>query len=701
MGILLNWKYRQITDRAVDQVPAIDGLRALAVLSVIFYHLNHDVLPGGFLGVDLFFVISGFVVSAAQDRRGRASRFIPFILDFYARRLRRILPALLVMLVVTGVFSAWFIPDAWLSDTNEKTGLYAFFGLSNWILAQTSEDYFSPRVAFNPYTHTWSLGVEEQFYLFFPFLFFWWSSRRWAGKSAVPSIAMYGVLAILSLLGAVWWAEKEPAMAWYLIFTRFWELAAGVLLYQFSAHCPGALANLTPVWRTAIAAGSSSLILAGWVVGDPQGVPWPWAFCTVLGTVGLLALLSSGESGWLVRGLSGPGLVFVGRISYSLYLWHWPIIVLLRWTSGMASWLDALVALTLTFLCATLSYRWIECPVRYSRALHRWPAVVTILLGAMAVGVGGAMSVLLAKQRGALSLSVTRDRAVWYPGDFNAAAVSRCPLHIENQSLEGGIFLHRMVPQCGDQVRNPRLFVAGDSHAGAYLPLLQRFSAENSVELLVYMRGGCTYINLAYRNDEAAHCRSFARVIVDDVQRRVQPGDGFFLPSLRLVRLTGQWDVLPEETVQAAMSEPEALQKRIQALDEALALLQPLAVRGMHIIFEAPKPLFRAPPFRCSDWFNRGNPICRHGLEMSRRELLEYRQPVMESFAEIARRMPGLQVWDPFPVLCPQETCVAMAPDGKPLFFDGDHLSGYGNQVLYEDFRAFMLRQRVPSGAPD
>ncbi len=180
-------------------MPHVDGLRALAVVAVMIYHLRESWLPGGFSGVDVFFVISGFVVSLSVSHwiGGGIGNFLG---RFYARRLQRIVPALLACLVLTSLLSVLLIPRAWLSSSNELTGLYAFFGLSNYYLAFHNETYFSPLAAFNPYMHTWSLGVEEQFYLLFPLLFFAWTR---GGRWRMLSIGLIS-LACLASLGDAW-----------------------------------------------------------------------------------------------------------------------------------------------------------------------------------------------------------------------------------------------------------------------------------------------------------------------------------------------------------------------------------------------------------------------------------------------------------------------------------------------------------------
>ena len=685
--MVLEIMYHQKTD-SQEYLPYIDGLRALAVLAVIAYHLNHQWLPGGFSGVDVFFVISGFVVSASMDRQGTAS-LLSFAIRFYSRRIRRIVPALMVCLLFFSLLSALFIPSSWLSDTNNQTGFYAFFGLSNLILAQTNNDYFSPRTDFNHYTHTWSLGVEEQFYFVFPLLFFLWVFEKRSDRKYLSTLVFF-ILTVLSLICAWWFSKRDAAFAYYMIFSRFWELAAGVILYQISSQFLGVLSSFGQHWRKTGATASLGLILAGFTFASPQNFPFPWALFPVLGTAGLLVFLRYNDKGFILNNLSNPYVIFIGRISYSLYLWHWPIIVLFRWTVGIDSAFEYIIVLLLTFLLATGSYYFVESPFRYAPTLRRLPNPSVVLIGSVAIIISYSVSHLISQHQRQLSLSVTKDSAMWYPDFFTPEfAKNNCSLNINYEMIQGG-YLRLLSPNCELRNTKVRLFVVGDSHADAYFSMLQRFSMETGIEVLIYTKGGCSYLNLFHRHEKIPHCQQFSKAVTEDVRRRMQYGDILFLPSLRLVRFGDQWALFPEETVRSAMSGQEATEERVLAAEETMTILQPLVDHGVKVIFEAPKPVFRVPPFRCSDWFNKSNPICLPGFEMKKKDLLEYRQPVMESLYKISQKFQGIYIWDPFPVLCPDDTCKTSI-DGKTLFFDGDHISGYGNMFLYDNFKRFVI----------
>lgn len=675
----------------------IDGLRAVAVLAVVFYHLDAGLLPGGFTGVDIFFVISGFVVSASVDRLDKVGAFASF-LRFYARRLRRIAPALIVCLLATCVFSALFVPEAWLSETSQETGRMAFFGFSNWVLAATGNDYFSPKVDFNAYTHTWSLGVEEQFYFVFPFLFLAWSRR---GRIRGLSTALF-VASLVASLAYAWFLSRSlgrEVEAFYLTTSRFWQLAAGVLLYQ-GLSWTGVIGadedETNAISRSRFAALRSlgvavsvGLVVIGFVWARPGHSPWPDGLWPVLGTMGLLALVYVNRHSWAGQALSLPVVTGIGKISYSLYLWHWPVFVLFRWTIGLESAAARVTALLLAFVLAIASYRLVERPLRHARRLVVMPHWRFVTAAVLVIVASGWTYRYLARHQDDYSLSVvTRNAGDWYP---NAERLGRqypdCELATTTYPVQGNVAWVYDRGGCVKQAKDSRrLFVAGDSHAAGYSELLQRFVLESGRQVTLYAVGGCPMVSLQGR-EKVPPCREYTDSTLGDLAAKAHAGDVLFLPALRLPRLSEQWMLFDERRAVESMFSEAAEKARIEGEADAVARLMPFAERGVRIVFEAPKPLLRAPPYRCSDWFNRENPICAHGLTIERAYLEHYRAPVLKALSRVAARLPGASVWDPFPTLCPEATCAAFS-HAHPLFFDGDHLSGYGNRMLLPGFIA-------------
>jgi peptidoglycan/LPS O-acetylase OafA/YrhL len=672
----------------------IDGLRALAVLAVVFYHLDPVCLPGGFTGVDIFFVISGFIVSAASTTLD-ASHIGRFLAAFYARRFIRILPALLVCLLVTSFLTALFIPSAWLSSGHQKAGLFAFFGLSNFILAQTQNDYFSTAAELNPYTHTWSLGVEEQFYLIFPLLFFGGlqaGRRRWLAR------CLFGAGFVASLAYAL--LVPERVMAFYMIASRFWQLAAGNLLYQ--AMCAsGCRFDQAEVPAAAprghgLAAGVALLVvLWGLLHASPATFPFPSAFFPVIGSLGLIYFLHGLKPEHPLRRLFTCAPVrFIGRISYSLYLWHWPVFVLCRWTIGLGDLPTQTAAVLLALLLAILSYRYIETPCRRSLFFRRLarPAIIGLGLLALAGGAWLANRITEAQPRLARN-TVTRHAADWYPDRIVATSSHPgCHFRIDSAALGSGVVLEFMPQDCPVAKPAPHLFATGDSHALSYTGVYALYALEVGAPVTLYNNGGCPFLSLQPDREASAHCRDNARRVLADILERVKPGDIVFFPSLRLPRYADQGATYTDSEVHDAVFSATAEEKRRSAVAAGKVILQQLQARGAKIILEAPKPIFRVPVFRCADAYTRGNPVCAPGLEMPREELEALRQPVLAALQELADAVPGAMLWDPFPVLCPPGRICPAFVAGNPLFFDGDHLSAYANRLLFPDFLTHVRR---------
>ena len=207
--------------------PEIDGLRAFAVVAVIINHFNKDILPGGYLGVDIFFVISGFVITSSLYQRP-SKNFKDFISGFYERRIKRLVPALSVFVLITSIAICLFQTNPYLSLW---TGLTSLFGLSNLYLLEKATDYFAQSTELNVFTHTWSLGVEEQFYILFPFLIWFSGFGRQTKNGARNLFLIVGALTIASLIGFLYLYPINQSAAYFLMPTRFWEMASGCLLF--------------------------------------------------------------------------------------------------------------------------------------------------------------------------------------------------------------------------------------------------------------------------------------------------------------------------------------------------------------------------------------------------------------------------------------------------------------------------------------
>lgn len=650
-------------------IPAIDGLRAIAVISVILFHLRSSLLPGGFSGVDVFFVISGYVVSASLAKK-RLDNFWSFAASFYSHRILRIYPALVFCLIVSAVLQTLFVPNSWLSTTSLKTGLSAFFGLSNFALVWYSDGYFSPRVEFNVFTHTWSLGVEEQFYLLFPVIFFW-ALRGQFHRSSVRIISNYSLLVLLlvSFFVGIYQTYFLADQAYYLLPSRFWELGCGALLFFFNSK--GKLSIKSFLLVDALALVGLLLIAIGFVYSDSRYFPFPWALLPVIGSLLVITRVVSDfrRASIITRFLSNNTIVYLGRISYSLYLWHWPIIVLLKWTVGMDQVEMLFLALFLTLMMSVFSYNFVEMPIRKSNFLKLKPDWSILAGGGVVIIFSACIAGGIFWGQPYISLSVTRDRYNWYP------EISKDYVSKNNSKFFGEVS------------RSHNIFVLGDSHADGYGTMFSMLKNEAGIPLQVFAKGGCSVANLIRRID--GECVQF----IDDATRKIiaqaRSGDVVFLAALRMNRFSDQWATFSPEDVDRVQYGPNAEKDRAAALIEADSIIGKFERAGLVVVIDAPKPVFKLPPFRCSDWFNVSNPVCKAGPLVSRAELIAHRAPVLNSINQLKNEHSGLIVWDPFEILCSNEKCSPM--DGRlPLFFDGDHLSAHGNRVIYPSFLSML-----------
>lgn len=341
----------------------IDGLRALAVLPILLFHAAPAWFPGGFLGVDIFFVISGFLITSLilEESQSGTFRFI----QFYERRARRILPALfVVMIFCAGIGTLFLLPD---DLENLGQSMIASTLSGNNILLYLTTGYWELEAELKPLVHTWSLGVEEQFYLFAPLVLLL-AKRSW-----IPFLL--GTICVGSFAFSYVYWDRSSEFVFLMIFSRAWELGIG------------ALATQIPKWKnsSAFATVGIILILSGfWLVGPESRHPGFPTLIPVIGTI--FVILAASPTNWVGRVLSIRPLVFTGLISYSLYLWHQPMLAFFRLASlEEPSQLTLLLVASLAVIPALLSYKFIERPFRNRQRVSRTRlvqilAVTTLLM---------------------------------------------------------------------------------------------------------------------------------------------------------------------------------------------------------------------------------------------------------------------------------------------------------------------------------
>ena len=342
----------------------IQGMRAIAVLAVLAFHASHALLPGGFIGVDVFFVLSGYLITQVLLRPMEETRFS--IRDFYRRRIRRLYPALFTVLAFTLIMGLVFFPPTLLKEL-VKSQFFTTLFLSNLAFARET-GYFDLQAELKPLLHTWSLGVEEQFYLLFPPILY--VLHRWAKRFMWPAL---GLLALWSL----WFSQTRLAshaeVSFYFPTSRAFELLIGALCVGIDRHI-----SLPLLAQRILSVLGLALITIGFIVINAES-PFPGGLA-LLPCLGAAALLISPQ-GWANRWLAIPPLVRVGDISYSLYLWHWPLLVFARFVFPDAPW-AIVAALALSFAMAWLSWRYIETPFLKDQPQKR-PIPIWAMGGAM------------------------------------------------------------------------------------------------------------------------------------------------------------------------------------------------------------------------------------------------------------------------------------------------------------------------------
>lgn len=492
---------------------AIDGLRALAILPVVLYHAGLPGVASGFVGVDIFFVISGYLITGLLLQDLAAGRFS--LVAFYERRARRILPALFVVCAAC-LPAAWFLllPEARKEFAQSLIGVGTF--LSNLLFMRKS-GYFDIAAELKPLLHTWSLAVEEQFYLLFPLLLL----AAWRHARARLTL----IIAALALgsLGLAWQlGQRDPHAAFYLLPTRAWELLLGAFAAALHQRCPHALAARDRV-RDLLCAGGLLAILLGLTLPAQASFPAPAALLATGGTV--LLLLFANDRSPVGRLLGLPPLVGIGLISYSLYLWHQPLFAFARHWPGSPPQPPVFVLLgLLAVLLAWASWAWVEQPWRARRRFSRRQVFIAAALGTCGLLGLGALGHLAQgfPRHGALPAHLA---ATLQPGPRQSECFNKPGMHQRED------WLCRIGPDDG---RPASFLVFGDSHSAALLPAFDALAATGSERGAYSGLIGCPPVLGVHapKGESDQDCHAFNQRVLAHVAAH---------PEIRRVVLVGRW----------------------------------------------------------------------------------------------------------------------------------------------------------------
>jgi peptidoglycan/LPS O-acetylase OafA/YrhL len=493
-------------------LPHVQGLRAVAVILVVLYHFWPGRLSGGYIGVDIFFVISGFLITGQLarelERTGRIA--LP---AFWAKRVRRLLPASITVLIFATHATLFILPLSSLVDSLREIIASTFY-VENWSLAIGSVNYLSSHDA-TAAQHYWSLSLEEQFYVFWPLLLLlatWLGAKFFASRRWLPMIGLVAAVSVISLVVSLAYTATNPAEAFFVTFTRVWEFGAGAILALLPKWRPRG-----SIWPNVLGyVGLIVILVASYRYGPTTPFPGTAALIPVLGA-GAVIVSARAERWWDIGSVLGGRVPrFIGDISYSVYLWHWPLIVIAPFIPGWGlDGINRIALLLASFVLGWLTKRYIEDPARTWSALVRRPpratyAFMAVLMLVSTLFVAGTFAVQNPKyQAAAAQLSaISADP----PACFGAEASADCT----NPKLSAAVIPsagfgnadkpghddcfvqlnESAVKECtfGSKAPGaPRVALIGDSHAYQYIEVMISLATKNGWALTTYLKGACPW----------------------------------------------------------------------------------------------------------------------------------------------------------------------------------------------------------------
>ncbi|MEZ5549084.1 MAG: acyltransferase family protein [Pseudomonadales bacterium] len=620
--------------------PDIDGLRAIAVLSVILYHINDAILPGGFVGVDIFFVISGYLISLHIFRDSEMGRFS--LLEFYRRRVKRIAPVMLVVVAFV-IFIAQVIMRPVDAERVAESGLWSLLSLANvyfWLYQDTS--YFAAASSELPLLHLWSLGVEEQFYIFWPLilmLVYRLKSTRWFFATMI-------VVATLSFLLGEYLFDDAPSFVYYMLPTRAGELLVGagsayLVLKRGTQKISPEIVTFTAILGLALIAGALALL------SEEQTFPGLRAIPPTLGTAMLILAGHYGNS-WPSRLMTLKPMVWVGMISYSAYLWHWPLLAFYRYGYSEITFVPGAVIFILTFLLAWLSYLYVESPARRSSrpALqifafqYIFPAGTLALVALISMKIDGYGLRWFSEEYKSSLASLYDETRPAYDYDYVCQRQRVQPEDINNAQCIVGAESNKV----------PKAILWGDSNAAHFVGMLGVFAREGDFRFQNLEIGSCPPINSDPADFVAAHRLSDCRGAIE----LVWPN----LKQYQVVVISASWSGYQSRSD--------------QFLKTFFRTANSLAEQGKLVIL-----LGKIPVISSYDRYCREKALSYPVMKCESPQI-EIPANVADANAQLeafASQTKNVEFYAITEYLCPKSKCSPIDERGRPMYYDSSHLS--------------------------
>jgi peptidoglycan/LPS O-acetylase OafA/YrhL len=648
----------------------IDGLRAIAVLSVVGFHAFPGWVRGGFIGVDIFFVISGFLISTIIIQNLQNDTFS--FLDFYSRRIKRIFPALTIVLTTCFILG-WYVL---LPDEYRQLGKHIFAGasfVSNFVLWGES-GYFDNSAETKPLLHLWSLGVEEQFYLIWP-LIIWFAWRKKFSTLKVI-FAVFFVSFFLNIYGIY----KNPVATFYSPLTRFWELSCGSLLAWYSIHQRVVIEKISATQGNLLSTVGHALIFASLLLITQYSLfPGWWAVLPISGTV---FIILGGTNAWINRTmLSSRGMVWIGLISFPLYLWHWPLLSFAHILQDQPPTRQTRsLAVFFAILLAWMTYKLIEKPIR-----SHLNQKLKVLILSSAVAVIGVLGLIDQASDGfSFRAGKSAQGALYEEFKENDWSKNWSSTGCAEQYL-------KISSDCNANSYNPpEVLIIGDSHSqGLYLALAE-MAKENKSTPASLMRLG-TYLPLLNTSITLKPGVTFTS---DETNRELDfsiksPSVKIIIISFRgVINLTSK-DFQSDREISipdrhfTVKGESQELDLH-SAFDKAMrGTLEKLVSSHKEIIFVVDNPELGFHPKECVDMrrFHLTTWSPRNPCAVTREEFDIRNQEYRSLVFSILRSFPSVKVFDTVEALCDSKWCEARR-EGKFLYQDDNHLSVFGSEII-------------------